>query len=96
MMSGCAGDPKQPMPPNVVDVSPIRCNPLDPAATATLARRVARPRPDAPEGLSKAATRIWIDKLELDIERKVDAGSQLAREYDVCRNAPVSVARIAP
>lgn len=90
MIHGCAGEPKRPLPPNVVDVAPVRCNPLDPASRAVLARRVSRPRPDTPEGLSRAGARVWIDRLELEIERKIDAGAQLASEYDTCRNAVVA------
>jgi hypothetical protein len=67
--------------PVVVDLAPVRCTEASPADRAEFKRKV--PRPPAP--VTKADTRLWIDTLELAVERKNAAGLRVADELDACR-----------
>ena len=66
----------------MVEVTPVRCPPLDESLKAALARRVAAPAPP----LDKAAVRAWLDRHEVEQERKIAAGAQIVREYETCRD----------
>jgi hypothetical protein len=81
-MTGCVKDaPPPPLKPVVVDLAPIRCGDTAAADRAELKRFTPRPAPP----VTKAATRMWIDTLELSERRKSAAGLRAVDELAACR-----------
>lgn len=70
------------MPPVVVEVAPIRCPELDAKLKETMRYRVPRPKPP----LGKNDVRAWLDRHEIEEERKIAAGEIIIREHETCRN----------
>jgi hypothetical protein len=78
---GCAKEAPPPEVP-VVELSTFRCPPIDDGARNAILHRVPRPK----GAVSKADVRRWVDSLEVDAERKIEAGMLIMREYDDCRD----------
>ncbi len=101
-MAGCgkAEPPPIAIPP-VVDLASVRCPPIDDRLRAEFRRKTPRPALDTADtdgtpGLSRAATRGWIDRLELSEDRKNAAGLGVIDSYERCTSAAAPVAAVAP
>lgn len=89
MIHGCAsGNGADAEPPPVaavvIDNAAVRCPQASEQQRRTLTHRVAPPKADAPEGVTRDAWRAKTDELRRDGERKAAVGLQLADELDRC------------
>lgn len=92
MTSGCAGDAPPPVrvvPPQVVDLAPVRCAEIDATVRAEAVRTTPVPPNDARDtdgtpALSRASVRSWISRLEVSEAMKNQALARVIDSHERC------------